>query len=282
MTGIGALVITRNEARGIEACLRSLAFCDQRVLVDSFSEDDTVARAMPLADAIYQRTFTAWGEQKNWGLDQLTTPWALVVDADERVPLELAGELVELARRGDADGYWIFRRNRFFGRTMRGAGWSRDRVLRFFRRELGRYDARAVHEEVVLTPGARAGTCAQRLDHHSYNDWEETFQRLTLYSTRGAADAAAAGKGAPLGKLVGGPPARFVRQYLAQAGFRDGVHGLVLCGLGGVGTFLKLAKLRLGETQLQPVGAAGDGGRRLVVAKGPAPRGGDGAGAHGS
>jgi (heptosyl)LPS beta-1,4-glucosyltransferase len=152
---------------------------------------------------------------------------------------------------------------------MRGAGWSRDRVLRFFRRDCGRYDDRAVHEEVALAPGRRAGTCVQRLDHHTYCDWEETFERLTLYSTRGAADAAVAGKRVPLRRLVTAPPARFARQYLLQAGFRDGVHGLVLCGLGGVGAFLKLAKLRLGETRLAPVGASAEGRRRLEVVKGP-------------
>ena len=79
---ISAVMPVYNEERMIEGCLESLDFCDERVVVDSFSDDATVERAMPLADRIYQRSFLAYGDQKNWGLSQLTTPWALVLDAD--------------------------------------------------------------------------------------------------------------------------------------------------------------------------------------------------------
>ncbi len=271
MNGIGALVIARNEQEAIVDCLRSLAFCDERVLVDSFSTDATVERALPLADRVYRRTFVAYGEQKNWGLRQLTTPWALVVDADERVPQALAEELVRLAKACARHGYWIRRRNVFFGRVVHGAGWGRDRVLRFFLRERGAYDERAVHEEVCLRPGSRAGTCRGRLEHLSYADWDSTFERLLSYSTRGAADAAAAGRSARPWRLSLAPSARFLRQYVLQLGARDGVHGLVLCGLSGIGVFLRLAKLRLGEIEVRAVGPQGSaqGALRVETVKGP-------------
>lgn len=269
MNRLGAVVITRNEERNIGACLRSLEFCDERVLVDSFSEDATVATARPLAQKIYRRAFTSWGEQKNWALSQLESEWALVVDADERVSDELREEILQVAARGERDAYWIWRRNYFFGKPIRGAGWGRDRVLRLLRLGAGWYDHRLVHEEIRLKEGRSAGELLHRLDHFSYENWPSTFERMLSYSSRGAADAHAAGKTAPAWKLVFGPSMRFWKQYLVQGGFRDGTHGLILCGLSASQLFLKLAKLRLGEI---PIVTRPDGPVKVEVVQGPRPR----------
>ncbi|HKI83870.1 MAG TPA: glycosyltransferase family 2 protein, partial [Candidatus Krumholzibacteria bacterium] len=252
MSSIGAIVITRNEERNIQQCLKSLEFCAERVVVDSFSEDNTVQYALSYADKIYRRRFTSWGEQKNWALDQLDTDWALIVDADERVGISLAREIQEAVDSGRSDAFWIRRRNFFFGRPIRGAGWNRDRVLRLLRLDAGRYDHRQVHEEIRLRPGKRCGELEHRLDHFSYEDWSSAFDRMLLYSSRGAADALASGKSASVGRLAFAPGLRFWKQYLLQGGFRDGVHGLILCGLSASQLFLKLAKMRLGEVPAPP------------------------------
>lgn len=269
MSSIGAIVITKNEERNIQECLKSLEFCAQRVVVDSFSEDGTVQQALPHADKIYRRHFTSWGEQKNWALQQLDTEWALIVDADERVGLSLAREIQEATESGQSDAFWIHRRNFFFGRPIRGAGWGRDRVLRLLRLDAGSYDRRQVHEEIQLHPGKRCGELEHRLDHFSYEDWSSTFDRMLLYSSRGAVDALASGKNASIGRLAFAPSLRFWKQYLLQGGFRDGVHGLILCGLSASQLFLKLAKMRLGEV---PVLTESGGTREVEVVLGPSPR----------
>jgi len=267
---LGAVVITRNEERNIGACLESLAFCDERVVVDAFSEDGTVEIALPLADKIYRRTFLSWGEQKNWALAQVECEWALIVDADERVGDELAQEIVEAIERDEHDAYWIRRRNHFFGKAIRGAGWGRDRVLRLLKVGAGWYDDRLVHEEIRLERGRSSGELLHRLEHFSYEDWPSTFERMLGYSGRGAADAHAAGQTAPAWKMVMGPSFRFWKQYLLQGGFQDGIHGLILCGLSASQYFLKLAKLRLGEL---PVIRRADGPAKVEVVQGPVPRG---------
>ncbi len=261
---IGALIITFNEAHRIEQCLQSLAFCDERVVVDSFSQDDTVERACRGAEHVYQRRFTTHADQKNWGMAQLRTDWILIVDADERVPEMLAAELVALTRSAKASGYWIYRENWFFGRRIRHAGWGRDRVLRFLRAQTGRYTDQAVHEEIQLAPGHEPGFTQHRLRHESFTDWPTTWERVLQYSTRGAFDMSMAGKKFRLWKLVMSPLVRFFRQYLVQGGFREGIHGLVLCGLGSTAVFLRWAKLGLGETKLIPPGSraiSGGGGQ---------------------
>lgn len=249
-TGIGALVITRDEERDLEDCLRSLAFCDERVVVDSFSTDRTVEIACAHAEHVYRRTFRDFGEQKDWGLARLSTPWALIVDADERVGDQLAAEIVERVHRDDHDGFWLFRRNRFFGRVVTGAGWQRDRVLRLFRREGAYHPSRLVHEEARLPAGARIGTCRARLEHHSYSDWPSTFGRLLSYTTRGAAQRAERGQRGSAWRVGTRPLGRFLKQYLLQGGWRDGVHGYVLCTWSAIGVFVREAKLRAGEIDL--------------------------------
>lgn len=267
-TGIGALVITRNEERDIEACLRGLAFCDERVVVDSFSTDATVEIACRHAEHVVQRTFVDFAEQKDFGLQCLSTPWALVVDADERVDDELAREIVERVARDDHDGFWLFRRNRFFGREIRGAGWQRDRVLRVFRREGARHPRRLVHEEVRLPEGARIGHCRTRLDHHSYRDWPSTFGRLLSYTSRGAAERAGRGHRGSAWRVGTKPLGRFLRQYVAQGGWRDGLHGYVLCTWSAIGVFVREAKLHTGEIA---IAGAPSGPVRVEVVQGRGP-----------
>lgn len=279
-TGIGALVITRNEEAMLEGCLRSLAFCDELVVVDSFSTDATVEIACRYADVVIRRSFVDFAEQKDFGLRCLSSPWALIVDADERVDDALAREVIDAVARDDHDGYWLLRRNRFFGRTISGAGWQRDRVLRLFRREGAYHPQRLVHEEAALPKGARIGTCLARLDHHSYRDWPSTFGRLLSYTSRGAADRAQKGHVGSGWRMATKPLGRFLRQYVLHGGWRDGIHGYVLCTWSAIGVFVREAKLRAGETEIPgapsgPVRVEVVQGRPAVADLGDAPSEGD-------
>lgn len=272
LTGV---VIAGNEAANIEDCLRSLSFCDERILVDSFSDDDTVERARPHAEHIYRRSFRSHADQKNWALDQVEGPWALLLDADERIPPELAAEIRELCAKGEHDAYWIHRRNRFFGRWIRGAGWQRDRVLRLLRRDAGRYPEQMVHEEILLQAGRSAGRCEHRMLHLSYQDWPSTFSRLLSYTTRGARDREMRGKKGRARRVVLSPSARFLRQYFLQAGWRDGFHGFVLCTWAAIGVFLRELKLAVGETGRGAPDPALGGPSRVECVEGRPPRGAD-------
>ncbi len=265
---IGAIVITRDEEREIGECLNSLQWCDERLVVDSFSRDRTVEYACAAAEHVVRRSFVHHAEQKNWALGQLRTDWVLIVDADERVSPALADELRERADAGAADGYWIRRRNRFFGRVIRGAGWQRDRVLRFFRNGRGRYAERYLHEEVEMVEGATTDTCREALDHFSYRDWNGSFERLLSYSRRGAYERRRRGRSASPASLVFAPVGRFLRQYLAQGGWRDGVHGFALCAFSSLGVALRQLRMSLGEKEPPVLGAAPSGGIRVEIVQG--------------
>jgi glycosyltransferase involved in cell wall biosynthesis len=265
---IGGIVITRNEEANIEECLRSLAFCDTTIVVDSFSTDDTVARACTLADVVVRRDFVNHAEQKNWAADQLDTEWVLVLDADERIGPELADEFRRCADFGEHDGWWVRRRNWFFGKFIRGAGWDRDRVLRLYRRDRGRYDERHVHEEVRMDEGATVGTCENQVAHFSYVDWASTFERFVAYTRGGAADRQRRGKRGSKFAVLLKPLGRFLRQYILDRGWRDGIHGLVLCQWAAAGVFLRETRLLVADVGDETVNRGPAADPRVECAKG--------------
>jgi glycosyltransferase involved in cell wall biosynthesis len=265
---IAGIVIARNEASNIGACLASLDFCDVRLVVDSFSDDRTVELACETAELVVRRSFVNHAEQKNWAARQVDTDWVLFLDADERIPDALKAEIQECVRAGQADAWWLRRSNWFFGRFIRGAGWSRDRVLRLYRRQRGRYDEREVHEEVRMDPGCSVDTCRHRLLHYSYVDWDSTFGRFLGYSRGGARDRWSRGRRGSIAAVLTRPGMRFLRQYLTDGGWRDGLHGLVLCQWSAAGVFLRESRLLIGEPGDEVVNRGSVAEPRVEWAKG--------------
>jgi glycosyltransferase involved in cell wall biosynthesis len=239
---LSVLVPTLNEEECLPECLASCAFADEIVVVDSGSEDRTVEIAREHGATVLVHAFETHARQKNWGLTHVSHSWVLVVEADERVPTPLRDEIREVLRGPARRGYWIRRRNTFLGRGIRGSGWQHDRVLRLFDRTVGRYEERRVHEEVRVR--GQVGVLKQRLIHHSCRDLSAWIRKTERYSTLGAEEAWASGRRATGGDLLFRPVARFLKQYVAQGGFRDGVEGLMLCTVSAFGVFLKYAKLK--------------------------------------
>jgi len=238
-----AIVTTFNEEANVRACLESLTFADELLLVDSFSTDGTLAIARSIPGVkIVQREYFGSAAQKNWAMDQVTTPWILIVDADERVPEPLAREIVTLLEKGPgADHYSIRRRNFFLGRLIRHSGWSTDRVVRLFKAGSARYPNRRVHADLA-THGSTP-TLAEPMLHETYRSLDQGLEKIHRYAVWAAADAYRAGRRAGLVELAFRPLWRFFRMYGIQAGFLDGRDGLVLCGLQAYGVFLKWARV---------------------------------------
>jgi hypothetical protein len=167
----------------------------------------------------------------------------LILDADERVTPALEAEIADvLADPRRRAGYWLRRRSFFLGREIRGCGWQWDKVLRLFDRRHGRYETRRVHEEVRLT--GQSGKLREPLLHPSYRDLGSWLAKVDRYAAWGAAEARAQGRRGGLLQILLHPPARFLKQYVLQAGFRDGIPGLVLCAVSAFGVFLKYVRLR--------------------------------------
>ena len=244
MTALPLTVIvpTFNEEENLDACLASVAFAEEVLVVDSFSTDRTPAIAAAHGVRFLQHEYVNSATQKNWIIPQARHAWVLLVDADERVGPELAAEITAMIANGPAhDGYWIRRRNHFLGREMKHGGWETDAVIRLFRRDVARYEDREVHAEIVL-PGPLP-TLRGRLDHYSFRSWRQYWPKVAKYTDWGASQAWRDGKRAGAASIVLRPLLRFFKMYVVRLGFLDGVEGAQLAMLGAFSVYLKYSKL---------------------------------------
>lgn len=239
---VSVVITTYNEERNIAACLRSVAWADEILLVDSFSKDATVelARAFPIT--ILQREYYGSAAQKNWALDRVQNDWVLILDADERVPEELAREILKLlSTEPPAPGYYIRRQNIFIDRAIRHSGWSTDKVVRLFDRRVGRYPNRRVHADLEIE--GQVPVLREPMLHYTFRSFDQYLEKFLNYAAWGAAQGFREGRSAGFVEVGLRPLWRFIRTYFLQLGFLDGLHGLVVCGLQAYGTFLKYATL---------------------------------------
>lgn len=225
---ISACVITLNEADRIEACLDSLAFCDEIVVLDSGSSDATRELAAARGARVLTRPFDGYRTQKDFAVASARHDWVLCLDADERVTAVLRAS-IEAARAGGfvaAAGFRFARATEYFGAFLRHGNAYPDRVLRLFDRRRGGWrGGREIHEHASVD-GAVA-TLAGELEHRAYRSLGDQLRRLESYARLMAADMHARGRRAHWWNLLLNPLWRFVRGYLLRAGFLDGWRGLV-------------------------------------------------------
>jgi glycosyltransferase involved in cell wall biosynthesis len=242
---LSVALITHNESRHIAACLKSVAFADEWVVVDSGSTDGTreIAAAMG-ARVVRTDDWPGFGAQKNRALDLVQGRWVLSIDADERVSEELAAR-IQAVVHGDsaADGYEFSRISRFCGQWMRHGDWYPDRVLRLFRREKGRFTDDLVHERLQVQ--GRVERLAGDLRHDTMPTLGDALDKMNRYSTGRALDKVAAGHSGGLGAALGHGLWAFVRCYLVKRGFLDGRLGFVLAVYQAEGTYYRYLKMGL-------------------------------------
>jgi glycosyltransferase involved in cell wall biosynthesis len=237
---LSAIVITRNEAANIGDCLDSLAFCDERIVVDGGSDDGTVLVAREKGARVVGHAFAGFGAQKNFALSLAEGEWVLSLDADERVSEALREEIGRAIAAGNADAYRMPRLSTFCGRAMRHSGWYPDYVLRLFRRSKARFSDDLVHEHVVCD--GRVAPLKEPLLHYPVARLEDALSRMDRYSSAGAAALAASGK--PVSFMTGivhGLYA-FLKTYVLRAGFLDGREGFLLAVANAEGTYYRYMK----------------------------------------
>lgn len=243
MKKLSVVVITRNEEANLSRCLKSVAWADELVVVDSGSTDRTIEIAEGFGARVIKIEWRGFGLSKQTGLDQAEGEWVLSIDADEEVPAGLADEIkTVIGEEREAVGYLMPRRTRFLGRWILHGGWYPDHILRLFKRARGRFTDASVHEGVVVDgPVARL---TQDLLHYSYPTLEAYLSKFNLYTTLAATDALKRGRNAGVVRIVLSPVAKFIKQYILKAGFLDGTEGLVLAFLSAGYVLTKYAKLR--------------------------------------
>ena len=247
MPRLSAIIITKNEAENIGRCLDCLDFCDERIVVDSGSDDETIEIARQRGARVVSREWSGFGPQKNFALSLASGDWVLSIDADERVSPALAREIVDAVAVASVDGYEIPRHSSFLGREMRRGGLFPDYVLRLFRREKARFSDDLVHERVICE-GALA-RLHEPLQHRTVVRLEDAISRIDRYSTAGAAMLVASGRRVSFASGIGHGVWTFFRAYILRCGFLDGREGFLLAVANAEGSYYRYMKAWFAERQ---------------------------------
>lgn len=239
---LSAVLITRNAASQLPACLAALSFCDEIVVVDSGSDDDTLAVARRHGARVIEQAWLGFGPQKQFAVEQAKHDWVLCIDADERVSEELRAAILAELAAPKFHAYRFPRCNRFMGRYLRHGEGYPDWSLRLFERGHARWSDDAVHEKVLSE--AAVGELRGDLLHDSAETLAHYLAKQDRYTTLAAEEALAAGRRATVLHLVLSPLLRFVKFYFARFGFLDGLPGLVHILVGCRNSHMKYAKMR--------------------------------------
>lgn len=240
-TGLSAVLITRNAAEQLEACLSSVSFCSEVIVVDSGSSDRTREVAQQFGARVIEKEWLGFGRQKQFAVEQASNDWVLCIDADERVSPELAASIGVALENPIAPIFRMPRRNRFLGRWLRHGEGYPDWSARLFDRRSARWSDDPVHEKVLysVTPGTLQGD----LLHESAESLADYIDKQNRYTSLAAKALHVQGSSAGLLQLIGSPAVRFIKFYFFRLGFLDGVPGLAHTTIGCMNSFIKYAKL---------------------------------------
>jgi hypothetical protein len=239
---LSVAIITNNEEYRLVACLESVSFAAEIIVVDSGSTDMTVEIAKRFGAEVYHESWRGFGRQKQSAINHCTQPWILVLDADERVTSELAVEIqTVITSSPSCCSFRIPRKNLFCGRWLKHAGWWPDRVVRLFRKGSARMSDRLVHESLMVD-----GNVAELrfpLLHYTNRDLRQTLEKINLYSSAGAEELHKRGVSASLSMAMTHTAWSFVNNYVIRLGMLDGGPGLVQAMTDAVNTLFKYLKL---------------------------------------
>jgi glycosyltransferase involved in cell wall biosynthesis len=240
---VSAVVVCFNEEDRIADCLESVRWCDEIVVVDSFSTDRTAEICRRYADRFVQQAWAGYRDQKAFAHSLATRDWVLVVDADERVTLELRQEIIDaLNRDGQAyAGYAVPRLVYFLRRWWWRGGWYPDYGVRLFRRERATWGGTDPHEEIIVD--GRICRLKNPLHHYSYRNIDDHIQRINRYTSLSSRELKKEGEGWRRSDALLRPAVRFFRFYVLERGFLEGFAGFYVALTAAFYVFLKYAKL---------------------------------------
>lgn len=239
---ISAVVLTHNDAPSIEKTLESVGWCDEIIVVDDNSTDNTVDIAKKSGASVYIRALNDdFAAQRNFGLSKVKNDWVLFVDSDEIVTPELAQEM-KLKAREDISGYYLRREDYMWGRQLKYGELGSVRLLRFAKKTAGKW-VRPVHE--VWQIMGTTETLEHSLLHYPHPDVAQFIEEINRYSTLNAKHFYDQGVRANIFQIVAYPTAKFFVNYVWRLGFLDGTPGAIVAVLMSLHSFLTRAKLYL-------------------------------------
>lgn len=241
-----AVIIARDEQDNLAELIPALkTFVEDVLVVDGGSRDATCETARRLgARVLVAADWQGYGIQRRRGEEAVDGGWIFMIDADERVPPELAREIREaIATVREPTVFALARLSWVFGRFLRHGGWFPDVVERIYLKGTARYDGKSVHERLVPSPGVAVRRLRHPLLHYTYRDLEHYLVKSARYAALAGAERSARGK---RGSLAGATLHGFwcfFRMYLIKKGFLDGSQGFLIAVLSAHSVFCKHADL---------------------------------------
>jgi glycosyltransferase involved in cell wall biosynthesis len=248
---LSVVTIVRNEEKKLGACLESVKWADEIIIVDDMSTDGTPGIARRYTDRIFTRKMDNEGRHRNWAYAQAKNTWVLSLDADEVVTPELRDEIISTLSWNPAEsGFTIPRRNFIGSHWVRHGGWYPSPQLRLFRKDNFKYEEVGVHPRAIM-PGP-CGHLKCDMLHYSYDDVAELVNSLNGQTTKEAEKWISGGRKMPMSKALWRAVDRFCRAYVGKKGHHDGVVGLMVAVNGAIYQVLSYAKYKYGEENAKP------------------------------
>ena len=240
---VSVVVIAYNDEPNMRACLDSLAWADELIVVDSYSTDATARISHEFTDLVYQHEFAGFGKLRNEAIAYATHDWIFSLDTDERATPAIRDEIRRTLEQGPhADAYFVPRHNYFLGRRIRRCGWYPDyRQPQLFRKGHMRYKEDLVHETFELS--GTVGYLQAHVEQYPFRTLDQYLLKMDRYSTLRAEDMAKQNRRFHWYQLITHPAFTFFKMFFLRQGFRDRMPGLILSGLYAYYAFVKYAKL---------------------------------------
>lgn len=241
MNPVSVIIITYNEEENIKRCLRNLAWSDEIIIVDSGSTDKTIEICKQYNCKIFHKTFRGYGLQKRYAVSLAKNDWILSLDADEVLTTKVIGEIKNKMMAPDCNGYLIPMEFVFMGQHFAFGRESGKYFLRLFNKQFGNFTNAKVHESVEVT--GKVGKLKHRLLHYSYRNFQQLLDKVSKYSTYSAEESYKKGKKKSTLAIIGGLPYNFIRLYIFNANFLNGLNGFYWSVFGAYYHFVKYIKL---------------------------------------
>ncbi len=236
------LILAKNEEINIRACIESVLFADEIIVIDDFSTDRTAEIARSLGAKVVQRAMEGnWGEQQTFAIQQAGSEWVYFIDADERMTPELAAEVCAAVKRNEKHAYRNARLNHFWGQELRHGGWYPDYGIHLLPKE-GSYVTGFVHPQIHHPYTEKK--IHQHMMHYPYRSWEHYFNKFNRYTELAAKKNKENGKRVNFFfDIIIRPWVAFFKMYIIKAGWRDGKIGFILASFHFAYTMAKYVKL---------------------------------------
>jgi len=240
---LSVVIITKNEEKNIVLCLKSVAWADEVIVLDSGSTDRTVSLCKEYGCKVSIDTnWKGFGKAKQNVVELASHDWILSVDADEVLTDDLQEEIKSLLSNKPSYNAYKIKRNSFYLEKMiKFSGWNRDYPTRLFNKKYAGFNDKTVHESVVVN--GKVGYLKSVMEHYTYPTLNDHFIKMHRYAELASVSKYEKGKRSnPISAIIRGD-AKFLKMYFLQLGFLDGKMGFLLALHSGWAVYLKYIKL---------------------------------------